>query len=93
MRQSVPGSTIRRRSRALAELSRLKTLAQHERHIGRTMSVLFEQGERNFMRVAVASQDDLAGALRDVTITGATEGMALGRLVPASHHPSTVPLL
>jgi threonylcarbamoyladenosine tRNA methylthiotransferase MtaB len=80
----------------------MKTLAQHERYIGRTMSVLFEQGERdgfrlglteNFMRVGVASQDDLAGALRDVTITGATEGMALGRLVPASHHPSTVPLL
>ena len=102
MRQSVPGSTIRRRSRALAELSRMKTLAQHERHIGRTMPVLFERGERdgfrlglteNFMRVAVASQDDLAGALRDVTMTGATEGMALGRLVAASHHSSTVPLL
>ena len=102
LRQCVPSSTIRRRSRTLAELSRIKSVAQHERHIGRTIPVLFEKGDRdgfrvgltdNFMRVAVADKDDLAGALRDVTITGAADGMALGRLVPARHHQSGLALL
>ncbi len=97
MRQLVPASTLRRRSRVLAALSRQKSLAEHERHIGRTMRVLFEKGTRdglsmgltdNFVRVAVPAGDELAGSMREVLITGATDGMAFGRLVHA-FHPST----
>ena len=78
-------------------MSRQKSLAEHERHIGRTMRVLFEKGTRdglsmgltdNFVRVAVPAGDELAGSMREVLITGATDGMAFGRLVPA-FHPST----
>ena len=89
MDRAVPLPVIRKRSRALAELSRLKSMAWHERYIGRLMSVLFEQGQRdgfrvgltdNFMRVAVSAHEDLAGMLREVTIMGVTDGMAYGKL-------------
>ncbi len=65
MKHSVPAAMARRRSRTLAELSRNKSLAYHERHIGRTVTVLFEKGQRDglrtgltdtFMKVAVASR-------------------------------------
>jgi threonylcarbamoyladenosine tRNA methylthiotransferase MtaB len=90
LKASVPIAIIHRRSRSLAELSRMKSIAYHERHIGRTLSVLFEKGLRDgfrtgltdtFMRVAVSGGVELAGTLQKVTITGVTDGLAVGRLV------------
>lgn len=95
--ESVPDTTIRRRSRTLAALSRMKNRAYHERHIGRTVRVLFEKGERdgfsmgltdNFMRVAAAAEEDPAGTMQDVTITGVADGLAVGRFTSISHSPS-----
>jgi threonylcarbamoyladenosine tRNA methylthiotransferase MtaB len=97
MKDSVPDATIRRRSRTLAALSRMKNQAYHERHIGRTVRVLFEKGERdgfylgltdNFMRIAVAAEEDPAGTMQDVTITGIADGLAVGRFAVPSHSPS-----
>ncbi len=96
----IPPATIRQRSKTLAELSRTKTLAFYQRHIGRTVSVLFEQGERdgfrtgttaNFTRVAVAAGAVAAGSIHPVTITGVMDGLAYGHLAaPAAtsaHRP------
>ena len=96
----IPPATIRQRSKTLAELSRTKTLAFYQRHIGRTVSVLFEQGERdgfrtgttaNFTRVAVAAEAVAAGSIHPVTITGVMDGLAYGHLAaPAAtsaHRP------
>lgn len=89
MKHSVPAAMVRHRSRTLAELSRNKSMAYHERHIGRTVTVLFEKGQRDglrsgltdtFMKVAVASDENLTGTLREVTIIGITDGLAYGRL-------------
>jgi threonylcarbamoyladenosine tRNA methylthiotransferase MtaB len=97
MKDSVPDATIRRRSRTLVALSRMKNQAYHERHIGRTVRVLFEKGERdgfylgltdNFMRIAVAAEEDPAGTMQDVTITGIADGLAVGRFAVPSHSPS-----
>jgi threonylcarbamoyladenosine tRNA methylthiotransferase MtaB len=95
MKYAVPGPVIRKRRRTLASLSQDKQRAFCERHIGRTIPVLFETGKRdgfavgltgNFMRVAVATDEDPAGTLHDVTITGVADGLAVGRLaVPAPH--------
>ena len=82
----------RRRSRTLAELSRNKNMAYCERHIGRTVTVLFEKGQQDglrsgltdtFMKVVVASDENLTGTLREVTIIGITDGLAYGRLAPS----------
>ncbi|MGH7257289.1 MAG: tRNA (N(6)-L-threonylcarbamoyladenosine(37)-C(2))-methylthiotransferase MtaB [Nitrospiraceae bacterium] len=90
MKHSVPAAMVRHRSRTLAELSRNKSMAYHKRHIGRTVTVLFEKGQRDglrtgltdtFMKVAVASDENLSGTLREVTIIGITDGLAYGRLV------------
>lgn len=97
MGRPVPKPVIRQRSRALAELSRSKSLAWHERYIGRPVSVLFEQGQRDgfrlgltdtFMRVAVAASEDLSGTLREVTITSVTDGLAYGKLTHSRPSPS-----
>ncbi|HEX2055861.1 MAG TPA: tRNA (N(6)-L-threonylcarbamoyladenosine(37)-C(2))-methylthiotransferase MtaB, partial [Nitrospiraceae bacterium] len=88
MKESVPSSTIRQRSRTLADLSRAKHGAYARRYIGRTLRVLFEQGQRdgfsfgltdNFLRVAVpALEQDPAGTIQDVTITGIAGGLVVG---------------
>lgn len=89
MKHSVSAAMARRRSRTLAELSRNKSRTYYERHIGRTAKVLFEKGQRDglrsgltdtFMKVAVASDENLTGTLREVTIIGITDGLAYGRL-------------
>lgn len=101
MKSPVPDATIRRRSRTLADLSRIKSRTYHERHIGRTMRVLFEKGKRdgfsigltdNFMRVAITApdNDDPAGTMQNVTITGVADGLALGRLSTVPHSPLSV---
>ena len=89
----LPPDVIRNRSRTLAELSRTKALAFYQRHIGRTESVLFEQGDRdgfrtgttgNFTRVAVPAGSAAAGTIHPVTITGVMDGLAYGHLAAPS---------
>ncbi|ULA58849.1 MAG: tRNA-i(6)A37 methylthiotransferase [Nitrospira sp.] len=95
-------AVIRQRSKTLAELSRTKALAFYQRQIGRTVSVLFEQGERdgfrtgttaNFTRVAVPAHTVAAGAIHPVTITGIMDGLAYGHLVSPSVEPAYRTLL
>jgi threonylcarbamoyladenosine tRNA methylthiotransferase MtaB len=97
-----PPAVIRQRSKALAELSRIKALAFYQRHIGRTVPVLFEQGERdgfrtgttaNFTRVAVAADAVAAGSIHPVTITGIMDGLAYGHLNSQTVAPAHRPLL
>jgi hypothetical protein len=42
----------------------------------------------NFMRVAVAAEENPAGTMQDVTITGTADGLAVGRFAAASHSSS-----
>ena len=97
-----PPTVIRQRSKTLAELSRSKALAFYQQQIGRTVSVLFEQGERdgfrtgttaNFTRVAVAADMVAAGSIHPVTITGIMDGLAYGHLASPSVKPTYRPLL
>jgi threonylcarbamoyladenosine tRNA methylthiotransferase MtaB len=101
MKSPVSEATTQRRSRSLADLSRMKSRAYHERHIGRTVRVLFERGKRdgfsigladNFMRVAITApeHDDPAGTMQNVTITGIADGLAVGRIRATSHSPLLV---
>ena len=101
MKIPVSVATIKKRSRTLADLSQMKSRAYHERHIGRTVRVLFERGKRdgfsigladNFMRVAITARDneDPAGTMQNVTITGVADGLAVGRLHAAPHSPLLV---
>jgi threonylcarbamoyladenosine tRNA methylthiotransferase MtaB len=102
LEQQIPLPMIRQRSRQLASMSRAKTLGFYQAHIGRTLSVLFEQGERdgfrtgttaNFMRVAVAADSAEAGSIHHVTITGIMDGLAYGHSVAAILPPSQRTLL
>jgi threonylcarbamoyladenosine tRNA methylthiotransferase MtaB len=86
---TVPPTTVRSRSAALAAVSRAKRLAFYERHIGRTVEVLFESQDEsgrwtgltsNYVRVGVTSKRDLARHLEPVLIHGAMDGLAVGRL-------------
>jgi threonylcarbamoyladenosine tRNA methylthiotransferase MtaB len=98
----VSAAVIRQRSKALAELSRTKALAFYQRQIGHTVSVLFEQGERdgfrtgttaNFTRVAAAADAVAAGSIHQVTITGIMDGLAYGHPAATPSSPGHRPLL
>lgn len=102
LEDKIPAAVIRQRSKGLAELSRSKALAFYQRHIGRTESVLFEQGDRdgfrtgttgNFTRVAVPVEGAPAGSIHPVTITGVMDGLAYGHLAAPSTLHSRRPLL
>jgi threonylcarbamoyladenosine tRNA methylthiotransferase MtaB len=102
LEHQTPPAVIRQRSRTLAELSRTKALAFYQQQIGRTVSVLFEQGERdgfrtgttaNFTRVAVAADAVVAGSIHNVTITGIMDGLAYGHLAAPAVAPSHRPLV
>lgn len=102
LEQLMTPAVIRQRSKALAELSRTKTLAFYQRQIGRTVPVLFEQGERhgfrtgttaNFTRVAVAADAVAAGSIHDVTITGIMDGLAYGHPIATVLAPARRSLL
>ncbi|WHZ21897.1 MAG: tRNA t(6)A37-methylthiotransferase [Nitrospira sp.] len=102
LEQSVPPPIIKQRSKTLSDLSRTKTLASYQRQIGKTVSVLFEQGERDgfrtgttadFTRVAVAADAVAAGSIHHVTITGVTDGLAYGRPIAAVLEPAYLTLL
>jgi threonylcarbamoyladenosine tRNA methylthiotransferase MtaB len=98
----VPIAIARQRARILAELSRLKRIAFAERHIGSTVSVLFESGEMdgvrsgvttNFLKVGVASHIDLTNQLKDVRIIGMSDRWALGQLIAKQQPTQRVPIL
>ncbi len=85
-------ATIKARTRILSELSRAKRLAFYQRQIGRPVEVLFETKQddglwtgltRNFTKVGVFSDADLANRLRNVVITGVMDGLAVGHLEPS----------
>ena len=102
LEDQIPLPVIRQRSKSLAELSRAKTLGFYQGQIGRTVPVLFEQGNRdgfrtgttaNFTRVAVAADAVVAGSIHNVTITGIMDGLAYGHPVATVLPPSHRPLL
>ncbi len=89
MADAVPPATIKARSRTLAELSRAKRMAFYQRHVGRTVDVLFETQDdagrwtgftSNYMRAGVTAGGDLTNWLAPAVIEGAMDGLAMGRL-------------
>jgi len=86
---AVPGATVTSRRAALADLSRAKRMAYYQRYVGRTEDVLFETQDdtgrwtgltNNYVRVGVTAAGDLANRIEPVTVEGAMDGLALGRL-------------
>lgn len=84
---AIPAGTNKARSAELCALSRAKRLAFYHRHVGRTVSVLFETRNQsglftgltdNYIRVGVPAGADLSNQLRPVRLTGAMDGLALG---------------
>lgn len=101
LESSLSPGTVQKRRQILTELSREKALSFSQRHIGQTLPVLFEKGERqglrtgtsgNFLRVGLASKLDPAGTIQDVTITGIMDGLAVGELSPTAKHDIKAPL-
>ena len=89
MTDAVPPAVIKARSQALAELSRAKRMAFYQRHVGRTVDVLFETQDdagrwtgftSNYMRAGVTAGDDLTNRLAPAVIEGTMDGLAMGRL-------------
>jgi threonylcarbamoyladenosine tRNA methylthiotransferase MtaB len=90
MPHDVSADVARHRAQTLAQLSREKRLAYAERWIGRSVSVLFEEGQTDglrlgttahFLKVGVASESTLVNQTHEVTITGASDRWAVGRLI------------
>ena len=84
---AVPAGAVTARREELCALSRAKRLAFYHRHVGRTVSVLFEARHQsglftgltdNYIRVGVPAGPDLHNQLRQVRVTGAMDGLALG---------------
>ncbi|MEW6543304.1 MAG: tRNA (N(6)-L-threonylcarbamoyladenosine(37)-C(2))-methylthiotransferase MtaB [Nitrospirota bacterium] len=84
-----PPALVKARSRTLSELSRAKRLAFYQRHIGSSVSVLFETREANgfwtgltgnYVRVGVSADRDLSNRLAEVDVTGAMDGLAVGEM-------------
>jgi threonylcarbamoyladenosine tRNA methylthiotransferase MtaB len=98
----VPVAVARERAKILAELSRLKRLAFGERYIGSTLSVLFESGvtdgvrlgmTANFLKVGVPANIDLTNLMKEVRIIGASDRWALGQLTTKPQPVRRVPVL
>lgn len=93
MKRQVPSAPVKKRADLLLSLDRAKRLAFHNRQIGQTLSVLFEDVTRdtyrfgtasNFTKVAVTdSGDDLRNRIIPVTITAATDRCAFGHVISA----------
>ncbi len=102
LEDQIPLPVIRQRSKILAGLSRTKTIGFYQAQIGHTVSVLFEQGERdgfrsgttaNFTRVAVPADAVVAGSIHHVTITGIMDGLAYGHPTAPVLEPTRRPIL
>ena len=92
---AVPDDTITARREELCALSRAKRLAFYHRHVGRTVSVLFETRNHadlftgltdNYIRVGVPAEADLHNQFRPVRLTGAMDGLALGAAAEPTFH-------
>ena len=88
----VPVETARQRAKILADLSVKRRMAFAGRCVDATLDVLFESGQfdglqigttDHFLKVGVSSPVDLTNQIRAVTVTGASERWALGRLLGA----------
>jgi threonylcarbamoyladenosine tRNA methylthiotransferase MtaB len=86
---SAPPSVVKARSRTLSELSRAKRLAFYQKHIGSSVSVLFETSEANgfwtgltgnYVRVGVSTDRDLSNRIAAVDVTGTMDGLAVGEM-------------
>src|SRR5438094_951694 len=84
---AVPAATVKARSEDVCALSRAKRLKFYHRHVGQTVSVLFETRHRsglftgltdNYIRVGVPANDDRSNQIRSVRLTGAMDGLAIG---------------
>ena len=85
----VPPEMIKERSKNLAKLSQHKRFAFYQQFVGRSVLVLFESQNSaglwtgftdHYMKVGVHSPEDLNNEIRSVTMTGMTDGLALGSL-------------
>ncbi|PIE34822.1 tRNA (N(6)-L-threonylcarbamoyladenosine(37)-C(2))-methylthiotransferase MtaB [candidate division KSB3 bacterium] len=86
----VPSETIKQRSQILRTLSQQKRRVFYERYVGKTVTVLFEQQERNglftgytdnYMKVGVSTEATLSNSFRRVTITSVNDAaIAVGHL-------------
>lgn len=82
------GEAAKYRSRILYETHTMMKSAYARRFIGRTLPVLFDHSEAspycgytpNYIRVAVAANQDLAGKIIDIRLTGAINSQVLGIL-------------
>jgi threonylcarbamoyladenosine tRNA methylthiotransferase MtaB len=90
---TVPPPVIQERSRILRDLSGRKKAAFYRQFIDRTVRVLFEQREDsglytgfsdNYIKVGVATDNDLANQLRAVRLHGVERALARGTLAPSS---------
>jgi threonylcarbamoyladenosine tRNA methylthiotransferase MtaB len=81
---------IERRSKILRDLSKKKKQAYHERFIGKTVTVLFEQEKHgywtgltdNYIRVKVVSDSPLKNQMRQVKLTQIDNASVIGELLP-----------
>ncbi|WP_454064543.1 tRNA (N(6)-L-threonylcarbamoyladenosine(37)-C(2))-methylthiotransferase MtaB [Candidatus Nitrospira salsa] len=92
----VPHHIIKQRSQDLAKLSQRKRFVFYQQYVGQKVSVLFEAKNSSgmwtgltdhYVKVGVQSFDDLSNEIRTVTISGVTDGLAIGHLcenIPAS---------
>src|SRR5262245_20263348 len=87
---TVPSTVIQERSRILRELSGRKKAAFYRQYLGRTLRVLFERREDsglytgfsdNYIKVGVATADEVANQLLPVWLCGVEPGLALGTFV------------
>jgi threonylcarbamoyladenosine tRNA methylthiotransferase MtaB len=85
----VPPPIVQERSRVLRELSARKKAAFYQRFAGRTLRVLFERREEsglytgfsdNYIKVGVATDDEVANQLLPVHLYGVEKHLALGTL-------------
>jgi len=83
-------TVIKQRTKILCDLSNRLRNTFYRSHIGLTVSVLFENKNReglftglteNYIRVAVETNEDLSGLVKSVQIDTVGEGLALGRLL------------
>lgn len=87
---TVSPPVIQERSRLLRELSGRKKAAFYRQSLGRIVRVLFEQREAsglyagfsdNYIKVGVATEDEIGNQLLPVRLYGVERGLALGSLV------------
>ncbi len=95
----VSPKTIKQRSQQLAKLSQQKRVAFYQRFLSQKIDVLFETQNSSglwtgltdhYVKVGVQSSENLGNTIRQVLITGVTNGLALGCLVDDNvEHPDS----